>query len=144
MSQSASDTIRIDASAETVWTVITDLEAYPEWTEEMTHVEVLSTDEQGRPHRAAFTVDARVVEVHYTLEYEYGDDEVSWRLVESEILEELNGSYAVSGVDGGVRVTYELEGDVDIPVPAFMKKRAVRRILEQGLAGLKARAESRE
>ena len=35
-----------------------------------------------------------------------------------------------------------LEVDVDLPLPPFMKKRAARTILEQGLEGLRTRAES--
>ncbi len=39
-------------------------------------------------------------------------------------------------------MTYSLEADVDIPLPGFMKKRAAKQILDQGLRGLKKRAES--
>ena len=34
-----------------------------------------------------------------------------------------------------------LEVDVDLPLPGFLKKRAAKTILEQGLTGLKRRAE---
>lgn len=142
IAQRATDTILIEAPADTVLEVIYDLERYPEWTEEMRHVEVLSRDEEGRPVRAAFTVDARVVEVHYTLQYTHGDNELSWRLIEGSMLNRLDGSYVIEPADDRAHVTYTLVGDVDIPLPSFMKQRATKRILEQGLAGLKRRAES--
>lgn len=141
MGQRAHDTITIDAPPERVMAVITDLERYPEWTEEIQKVEVLATDDEGRPAKAAFTVDAKVVEVRYTLAYRHGDNEMSWHLVEGEVLRQLDGSYLVEALDGRVRVTYTLEGDVDLPLPRFMKERATERILDQGLTGLKERVE---
>jgi len=38
-------------------------------------------------------------------------------------------------------VRYTLEVDLDIPVPGFLKKRAAKHILEQGLSSLRQRAE---
>lgn len=141
MGQRAHDTITIDAPPERVMAVITDLERYPEWTEEIQKVEVLATDDQGRPVQAAFTVDAKVVEVRYTLEYSHRDNQMSWHLVEGEVIRQLDGSYVVEPRDGRVEVTYTLEGDVDLPLPNFMKERATQRILDQGLVGLKERVE---
>lgn len=143
MGQKVADTTRIAASPETILDVITDLGAYPQWAEGVKKAEILETDAEGRPARARFEVDAKVVEVTYTLQYTYGDHRVSWTLVEGEPLNQLDGSYVLAPSGSATDVTYSLEADVDIPLPGFMKKRAAKQILDQGLKGLKQRAESR-
>lgn len=143
MGQKVSDSTRIDASPETILEVITDMEAYPEWAEGVQTAEVLDTDADGRPTRTRYEVDAKVVEVSYTLAYTYGEDRVEWTLVEGETLKQLDGSYVLAPDGGSTEVTYTIEADVDIPLPGFMKKRAAKQILDQGLRGLKQRAESR-
>lgn len=143
MGQKVSDSTRIEASPETILAVITDFESYPEWAEGMKRAEVLDTDEQGRPTRAAFQVDAKVVEVDYTLAYTYGENRVEWTLVEGETINQLDGSYVLAPGGSSTEVTYTIEADVDIPVPGFLKKRAAKQILDTGLKGLKERAESR-
>ena len=143
MGQKVSDSIRISADPDTILDVITDMEAYPEWAEGMREAEVLETDSEGRPSRTRYRVDAKVVEATYTLAYTYGDNRVSWELVEGEMLNQLDGVYILAPSGSETDVTYELEADVDIPLPGFMKKRAAKQILDQGLRGLKQRAESR-
>lgn len=142
MGQSVTDTTTINAPAATVFEVITDLEAYPDWVDGMLEADVLSEDDEGRPHQARFRIDARVAEITYTLEYSYDYPDVSWTLVEGEMVSQLDGSYRLEDLgDGRVEVRYSLEADVDMPVPGFLKKRAARTILDQGLRGLKQRAE---
>ncbi|MFP5308506.1 MAG: SRPBCC family protein [Actinomycetes bacterium] len=143
MGQKVSDSVTIAASPETVLAVITDIEAYPSWAEGMQSAEVLETDAEGRPARARFAVDAKVVEVAYTLSYAYqGTEEVSWTLVEGETITQLDGAYVLEDQGDVTKVTYTLEADVDIPLPGFMKKRAAKQILDTGLSGLKKRAEA--
>jgi ribosome-associated toxin RatA of RatAB toxin-antitoxin module len=142
MGQSVSDTSTISAGVETVFEIIIDLEAYPDWVEGMLEAEVLEEDEDGRPRRARFRIDARIAEISYTLEYSYDDPNLSWTLVEGEMLNQLDGAYELTDLgEDGTKVRYSLEADVDMPVPGFLKKRAAKHILDQGLSGLKQRAE---
>jgi ribosome-associated toxin RatA of RatAB toxin-antitoxin module len=142
MGQSVSDTSTIEASVETVFEIIIDLEAYPDWVEGMLETEVLEEDADGRPRRARFRIDARIAEISYTLEYSYDDPNLSWTLVEGEMVNQLDGAYELTDLgDDGTKVRYSLEADVDMPVPGFLKKRAAKHILDQGLSGLKRRAE---
>lgn len=143
MGERVSETTTIAAPADTVLDVITDLDAYPEWAEGMLEAETLSRDDQGRPATARFRVDAKVAEVRYTLQYAYEDRVVSWTLVEGETISQLDGRYELTPDGQRTEVRYDLEADVDIPLPGFLKKRAAKQILEQGLTGLKRRAESR-
>jgi len=140
-----SDRVTIEASPDTVWETITDLETYPQWAEGVRAIDVLATNDDGSPQQARFTIDAKVSEVTYVIAYAYEDYDITWSLVEGDTISQLDGAYRLFETeDGGTEVEYDLEVDVDLPLPGFMKKRAARTILEQGLAGLKARAESRE
>lgn len=143
MGQKVSDTVDVRASIETIVSVVTDLERYPEWAEGVKSAEVLERDAEGRPSRGRFEVDAKVVEVTYTIDYRYTDTSISWTLVEGDPLSQLDGAYEMSDNGGTTRLTYVLEADVSIPLPNFVKKRAAKQILDQGLRGLKAEAEAR-
>ena len=142
MGDAVSDETMIDAPIDVVWTTITDVEAYPEWAEGVLETEVVETTDEGYPHLARFRVDAKVVEVGYTLRYRYEDYDVHWELVEGDTISRLDGSYELAEDGDRTHVRYALELDVDLPLPGFMKKRAARQILEQGLDGLKQRAEA--
>jgi uncharacterized membrane protein len=140
--QKVTDTVTIDAPMDTVWNVITDLESYPEWTDGVLETEVVSRNEDGYPQEGRFRVDAKIAELSYVIAYAYDDYDISWHLTEGEMLSQLDGRYELSADGEGTLVRYSLEVDVDMPVPGFLKKRAARTILDQGLAGLKSRAES--
>jgi uncharacterized membrane protein len=142
MGERVTDDISIAAPIDTVWNVITDLDAYPQWAEGILETQIESTTHEGYPDRARFRVDARIAEVRYVLQYRYEDYDISWQLVEGETISQLDGAYQLWEDDAGTGVSYTLEVDVDMPVPGFLKKRAARQILEQGLRGLKRRAES--
>lgn len=140
----ASETV-VAASRDEVYAVIADLEAYPEWAEDVLRTEVVERDADGLPELVAFAVDARIATVHYVLQYQHDPpDRVRWRLVEGEMLDQLDGSYElVAGPDGSTTVRYALEANLAIPLPSFLQRRAARVILETGLAGLRERVEER-
>lgn len=137
------DRITIDAAADAVWQVITDIDTYPEWADGVLEAEVLTTDDQGWPLTARFRIDAKVAEVTYTLRYRYDGDDVHWVLDEGDMLSQLDGSYELTrDGDDTTTVVYTLEVDVDLPLPSFLKKRAAKQIMDTGLKRLKKRAEA--
>lgn len=135
----------IDAEPSVIYDVITDLEAYPEWAEDVLETEVVERYDDGLPEIVAFAVDARIATVHYVLQYQHDrPSRVRWRLVEGEMLAQLDGSYRlVAAPDGTTTVRYALEADLAMPLPSFIQRRAARVILETGLAGLRDRVEGR-
>lgn len=143
MGEKVRENTSIDASPDVVWSVITDLDRYPEWAGGVRSIEVLEANDDGSPHRARFVIDAKVSEITYVIQYAYDNYDITWNLLEGDLISQLDGVYKLYETDeGGTEVEYGLEVDVDLPLPAFMKKRAARTILEQGLKGLKGQAES--
>ena len=67
MAESVKDSIDVEASAQAVFEVATDFEAYPDWNANINKVEVKETDGEGRGTKVFYEVDAKVKVVRYTL-----------------------------------------------------------------------------
>lgn len=137
----SSETV-IQAPPDAIMAIITDFEAYPEWAENIQDVEIRATDDQGRATKVWYHVDARVMEIEYTLAYEYHDERLTWTLDEGDQIRALDGEYLLTPEGDATRVRYTVEIDPAFPVPGFLKKRAAKQILETGLGDLKRRAEA--
>ncbi len=144
MRQRATQTIVVQASPLRVYHVVVDVERYADWVSEVKHVEVLERDADGRPLEVVFRAAAFGRSTTYTLRYDYGraPDELSWVQVAGDITAELVGQYRFEPIDEGTRVTYDLEVDLAVPIPAFVKTRAAQRIQIDALRELRSRAES--
>ncbi|MBW3562043.1 MAG: SRPBCC family protein [Actinobacteria bacterium] len=143
MAERASEERLIDAPADRIMEVIVDYESYPDWADNIREVEVRQTDDEGRGTVVWYRVDARVMEITYSLAYEYPNEHrLTWTLHEADQLNALDGEYLLEPVDDGTRVQYTLEVDLAIPVPGFLKKRAAKQIMETSLGELKNRVES--
>jgi uncharacterized membrane protein len=77
VAEQTESSIAIAAPADEVMAVIADLEAYPDWNDEVKQIEVLSVydDEDERPAEVRFVLDAGAIKDDYTLEYTWEGDE---------------------------------------------------------------------
>ena len=143
MAHHGTSSIEIDASAQELMDIASDVEAYPDWLPDVKAVEVHARDGEGRPTSATMTVDVTIKEVTYTLEYEYdGVDRMAWTSRPGGDVKHIEGSYDFQvNDDGGTTATYDLAIDPGFPVPGFLLKRAAKHITSAALDGLKARAE---
>lgn len=144
MAHHGTSTIDVDATAEELFEIVTDLERFPEWLTDVKDVEVLGHDADGRPTASTMRVDVTIKEVSYTLDYEYDyPHSVSWRSRPGGDVKLIEGSYTFEINDeGGTTVVYDLSIDPGFPVPGFMLKRAAKHITKAALGGLKQRAEA--
>jgi uncharacterized protein YndB with AHSA1/START domain len=151
MSERTKSTIDIAAPPAAVLKVITDFEAYPEWTGEVKEARIVSmADAEQTPGGAAlarqvwYRMDAGALRDEHTLEYDYPSaDEVRWTLISSTMMRSLDGSYLVEASgDGGSHVTYQLAVDVKLPMIGMIKRKAEKLIIDRALAGLKKRVEA--
>lgn len=143
MAHHGSSSIEVDATAEELMGIVSDLEAYPDWLPDVKAVEVHEQDATGRATVATMTVDVTLREVTYTLEYEYdGVERMAWTSRPGGDVKSIEGSYTFEiNDDGGTTVVYDLAIDPGFPVPGFLLKKAARHITSAALEGLKARAE---
>ncbi|MCM2576413.1 SRPBCC family protein [Streptomyces meridianus] len=145
MAEHTSSSITIEASPAEVMAVIADFERYPEWTGEVKETEIVARNAQGRAEQVRLLLDAGAIRDDHTLAYTWtGENEVSWTLVKSQMLRELDGSYVLESLAAGDRteVTYQLTVDVKIPMLGMIKRKAEKVIIDRALSGLKKRVES--
>ena len=142
MAEQSTQSIVVAAPAADVMAVIADFEAYPQWVKAARTVDVLQAGPDGRASRVRFVIDATVLTDEYVLDYSWdGDRQVSWTLVQSRIMKRQEGSYTLTGTDGGTEVTYRLTVDMAVPMIGMLKRRAEKVILDTALKELKKRVE---
>lgn len=145
MAEHTSSSITVEAAPAEVMDVISDFARYPEWTGEVKEAQVLTTGPDGRAEHVRLLLDAGAIRDDHTLAYKWiGEQQVSWSLVNSQMLRALDGSYTLTSLDGGTKteVTYQLTVDVKIPMLGMIKRKAEKVIIDRALDGLKKRVET--
>jgi len=140
----ATESIVVNATPETLYRVVTDFEHYPDWVSDLKRIEVLETDASGRPIEVEFRAAAFGRSTTYALHYDYdrAPEALAWHQTHGDLTSKLNGQYRFVSQGEGTLLAYELEVDLMVPIPAFVKARAAYRIQRLALRELKARAES--
>lgn len=144
MADKVKDSIDIEATAEEIFEVATDFEAYPEWNANIKATEIQETDDEGRATLVWYEVDAKIKKLQYVLEYDYSEapSAFSWSLAEGDV-KELTGSYVFDEFDDVTDVTYEMSIDPGFKVPSMLKRQGEKQIVKGALQDLKKRVESR-
>jgi hypothetical protein len=144
MAEQTTSSILIDADPATIMAVIADFDAYPSWAQGVKVADIVVPGEADRPKQVYFELDAAPIRDQYTLGYDwYGDESVSWTLVEGRMLKAMDGTYQLDGrASGSTEVTYRLAVDIAIPMIGMLKRKAEKVIIDNALKGLKRRVES--
>jgi ribosome-associated toxin RatA of RatAB toxin-antitoxin module len=144
MAEQTSSSIVVDAPPADVMAVIADFESYPEWAKGVQKAEVVEPGTGDRADQVYFALDVSPIKDEYTLAYDWdGDREVTWTLVEGNMLRALDGAYLlVDRGDGSTEVTYRLSLDVSIPLIGMLKRKGEKILIDAALKGLKKRVES--
>lgn len=132
--------IEIEAGAEEIMAVISDFDSYPEWVDSLKVAEVLTWD-GDMPHTVRMVLDHPLVKDDYTLEYSWPDELTSrWHLIEGSLLRTMDGSYELEPLgDDTTTVTYALSVDISLPMPALLRRKAEKTIIDGALKGLRRR-----
>ncbi len=142
MTDRATESTTIAAAPDAVLAILLDFPRYPEWAKDLKSVEVLGTDDQGRATDVRFRAAGFGRSTNYTLSYDHSQPGVlAWVLSEGDIMRKLDGRYILTPLDGGTDVVYELEVELLIPLPGFIKNRSQGKIMHTALGELKTFAE---
>lgn len=142
MSDRATETISIAATPDAVMAILLDFPRYPEWAKDLKSVEVLGTDDQGRASSVRFRAAGMGRSTSYTLDYDHDTPGVlAWVLSEGDIMRKLDGRYVLTDGGDGTDIVYELEVELVVPLPGFIKRRSEGKIMHAALKELKAFAE---
>lgn len=144
MADSVREHTTIAASADDILAVLQDIEAYPTWASDLKEATVLSRDGDGQVAMARFRAAGFGYSTQYTLAYDHSQPgRLAWRQVSGDVTRKLDGHYdLVDNGDGTTDVAYELEVELIIPVPGFVKRRTAHKITHTALPALKARVEA--
>jgi ribosome-associated toxin RatA of RatAB toxin-antitoxin module len=145
MAEQTESSIVISASPAAIMDVIADLPAYPQWSDGIKEVVVLSVyEEDNRPADARFNLNSGAIKDIYELEYDWDENrQVSWVLTKGDMLTAMTGSYQLGdNGDGTTTVHYRLSVDIKIPMIGMIKRKAEKVIVDTALKGLKKRVES--
>ena len=144
MTDQVTERMVVRASPERCWEVAIDFERYPEWARDLKEATVLERDAQGRGVEVRFRAAGMGYSTSYTLRYDHSVDGVlAWRLTRGDLTRKLDGSYRFEeSPDGGVDVTYQLEAELVVPLPGFIKRRTQLKIMHTALKELKSRVEA--
>ncbi len=132
-----SSSILIDAPIEKIMGIIGDVENYPKWTSGITDVQILEQDDLGRPIRTKFKISGGPISDLVELSYNWSADQVDWHLISGSSITSLNGTYKVKELAGQSEVTYELDAEISVPLPSFIKSAGEKTIVTTALQGLK-------
>lgn len=146
MTDRVTEQTTIAASPEVVRAVLLDFPRYPEWAKDLKEVEVLTTDDVGRGTEVRFRAAGMGRSTSYVLRYDLSDEaRVAWKLTEGDIVRKLDGHYEFHAdpTDPDVTVVnYELEAELIVPIPGFVKRRTQGRIMHTALRELKTHVEN--
>ena len=146
MTDHASQRIIVRATPQRCYETVLDIERLPEWAPDIKEAEVLVRDDMGRPGDVAFRAAAMGRSTNYTLRYNYGSNplRISWRLVDGDLLRRMSGAYEFLEVEGdadAALVVYDLDVDLLIGLPGFVKRRLEAKVVHAAIDDLKARIE---
>jgi ribosome-associated toxin RatA of RatAB toxin-antitoxin module len=146
VAQRATETTIVNAPPEVVYRVVTDFEHYVDWVSDLKKIDVLERDAEGRPLEVEFRAAAFGRSTTYALHYDYSraPEVLTWYQTSGDLTESLNGQYRFERVPEGTRLTYDLEVELLVPIPAFVRSRAASRIQTQALRELKSQAENQQ
>ncbi|MBM4243093.1 MAG: hypothetical protein FJ148_04665 [Deltaproteobacteria bacterium] len=137
-------TTDVDASIDICCAVLLDFDRYPQWSGPMTGVRVLERDAEGRARQVEMTLDMKIRNVRYVLEYTYDlPARAHWRLVEGDV-SGIDGSYTFERIDDAhTRVTCRQTVDLGFWVPGPLRRLIERQALRDSVLEFKGEAERR-
>jgi ribosome-associated toxin RatA of RatAB toxin-antitoxin module len=137
----------IEAPLGRVWAIVADVEAWPEWQETLSAVDVEERDGEGRASLCEVVFDAKIQTIRTVQRLRYEPPQSLAFAQESGSLKSLEGSWRLEDLGGErTRATYELEaepgGFLNMLIKGAVEER-LREVLVERLPGeLKARAEA--
>jgi uncharacterized membrane protein len=134
----AVETIEIDAPYDAVLAVIRDVESQPLWVPAVVAVQVVEKDEDGLPAVAEVRATTPVGKDEYRLAYRQHDDGMSWGLVSGRLQSQQDARYRLRRVGRRrTAVTFELVISHGLPLPGFVRRRVITGLVRDTLSGLK-------
>jgi ribosome-associated toxin RatA of RatAB toxin-antitoxin module len=120
----ATASIEIGAPIQTVFEVISDFEAYPEFLPETKKVKI--EKKSGKSARVQFQISL-IKKINYTLDIKLNPlHGLSWQLVKGDMMKNNSGQWKLQeGKDGITKATYEIDMDFGGMVPKAISNKLI-------------------
>lgn len=132
----------MNASKESLLSVLKDYESYPDFMDGVSHVEVI--EKSGNKVKAKY--DLNVIKTFsYVLNLEESEDGVSWSFDSGDIFSINNGSWKLKDLGNGTtEVTYSIEIEIKIKMmgTGMITKKLVNTSLPSMMKSVEKRAQS--
>ncbi|MGI8711981.1 MAG: type II toxin-antitoxin system RatA family toxin [Solirubrobacteraceae bacterium] len=140
---SGSSSAELDADVERCWEVLADVERWTEWQQGLERIEVVSSDERGRPVICDTVSDAKITKVRCRVQVSYEPpDRLAFTRVQSDDVDAMEGSWELQPLPGGrAQATFRLAVD---PGPVGFMARPLERALRPLVVGRRAEELARE
>src|SRR5258707_12017427 len=135
-------TTEVGAGIDDCCAVLLDFDRYPAWSGPTTASRVLDTYPDGRARRVEMTLDMKIKNVRYVLEYTYDlPRRAAWRLVEGDV-SGIVGSYEFVPIDAArTRTTCSQAVDLGFWIPGPLRRGIERQALRDSVLEFKPEAE---
>jgi ribosome-associated toxin RatA of RatAB toxin-antitoxin module len=137
----------IDAPLDRVWAIVADVEAWPQWQETISAVDVEERDAEGRPSLCELIFDAGIQTIRTVQRLRYEPPLSLAFSQESGSLKSLHGSWGLEDLGGErTQATYQLDvepgGFLNMLVRGAVEERLRELLVTRLPSQLKARAEA--
>ncbi|MFV0495164.1 SRPBCC family protein [Mycobacterium sp.] len=137
-----SKTVEVDAEAEAIMGIVSDIERYPEWNEGVQGAWILARYDDGRPSQVRLDTSVNGFEgVYIHAVYYPGENQIQTVMQQGDLFAKQEQLFSVVAVGAGSLLTVDLDVEPSMPVPAPMVKTLADNVLEQLAANVKQRAE---
>ncbi len=134
---------RVAAAPAECFAVLTDFEAYPDWSSPVRVCRVLTRHPDGLAHHVEFQLDMTIKTLRYVLAYEYDPPRSArWRLVEGDVAG-VEGAYRFDEADGATTATCTQAIDLGFWVPGFLRRAFEQKALHDSVEEFRRAVESR-
>jgi len=133
----ASDTVVVQAPLGRVLEHLRDVEGTPEWVSDIKETEVVTRNDDGTPLTARVAASTAVGTDRYTLGYEHSSTGMSWHLIEGRLQTGQDAEYVLRPLDGDrTEVTFTLTISHNLPLPGFLRSRTIKGLVANNTGGL--------
>jgi hypothetical protein len=140
---SQSYSVEIAGSVDDCFAVLTDFDAYPEWSGPVTECRIVDRYPDGLPKRVAFGLDMKLKTVRYVLEYGWDRPHGGhWHLIEGD-LKDVQGTYRFEKQDDRTKATCSQTVDIGFWVPGPIRRPFEQKALRDSVEEFKSAVESR-
>jgi hypothetical protein len=139
----ASQEIEISAPPEACFAAAVDYETFPRWQDAVKRIEVLSRDGDGLGELVEVTVDAKLREITYRLNYRYERPHRIWWDFAGGDIEHIDGELTLAPTGAGCLVTDSVGVDPGVPVPGIVMGRLNRQVMARWVRDLRDEVERR-